>query len=163
MHLPKLNYIFWNFLPSCFRLGIATRNIFFFLAMRSRWSCDEEKVKQQPYLLWLEGGWGRDKGCFCSSHMLSFICWLYWLPWGSRWACDFSTTPWIFLQHLKSLGQVWAYLHEGSTSFSCGTPRPSRLERERIDACSSLSSWASGHTCGFQLLFSLILHSSSPS
>lgn len=87
-------------------------------------------VKQQPCLLWLEGGWGRDKGCFCSSHMLSFICWLHWLPWGSRWACDLSTIPWIFLYHLKSLGQVWAYLQEGSTSFSCGTPIPSRLERE---------------------------------
>lgn len=46
MDLPKLNYIFWNFLPSCFRLGIATRNNFFFflwwgvddLVMRKRWS-----------------------------------------------------------------------------------------------------------------------------
>lgn len=142
MDLLKLHYIFWNFLPSLFQIRVGHKRQFW-LVIRSK------QVKQQPYFLCSEGGCGRLKRCFCSSHLLSFICWLHWLAWGSSWAYDFSTIPWIFLQHLRSLGHVSAYLQDGSISFTC------ELGRVRTDTCSRLSSWAPAHTCGFQLAFCL--------
>lgn len=138
MDLPKLNYIFLNFLPSCFRLGIATRNKFFLWWGAKRWS------SSHVYCDWKEVG-AETRGASvahtcCHSSADSTDC---------HGAADEPVTYLPYHESSFIISNPWDKF--GLTFKKEAPVSPAGLPyhqdwKERTDTCSSLSFWASGHT-----------------
>lgn len=127
--LSRWSYFSQNSFHECFHLGWSTETFL--------WAI--EGSKQQP---------------FCSSHTLSFICWLTLLVWGSSQAYSCPIFPWMLLQDLLLLGQVCVFSSVMKGPAFCRTPIPSRSE-------ATGTAVASFHPWGLQLVLALSQFTSS--